>query len=213
MPTEPHFPLPPAARHGRTAMSSRPPQPKNGLGTAGFIVGLVGLVVAVLPLLGIVGSPLVIIGLVLSLLGLKKVRKGLANNKGMAITGIVLSMIGILVCAGWLVFTFFIADKLGGGALHLPALPGDKHQVEFMVTSSGGATVRYGSFSDQRTETAPASTDAWRAEASYNSGSYVLSLTADSRNTGTISCSILVDGKSVADNSGSTIALCTANLG
>jgi hypothetical protein len=75
--------------------------------------------------------------------------------------------------------------------------------------------VRYGSLSDQRTENAPASTDAWEGKASYNNGSYLLTLTADTRNSNTdndINCAILVDGKKVAENSGTTIALCTANV-
>ena len=62
---------------------------------------------------------------------------------------------------------------------------------------------------------APASTDPWHGEASYNNGSYLLTLTADTRNSNVnnqISCSILVDGNKVADNSGTTIALCTANV-
>jgi hypothetical protein len=75
--------------------------------------------------------------------------------------------------------------------------------------------VRYGSLNDQRTENAPASTDAWQGQASYNNGSYLLTLTADTRNatvSNEIRCAILVDGKKVAENSGTTIALCTANV-
>lgn len=211
MTTEPHFPHAPATRHGRSATSSRVRQPSNGLGIAGFVVGLIGLAVAAIPLIGIVASPLVVAGLVLSIMGLSKVKKSLANNKGMAIAGIVLSSIGIVLCVAWLLFTTVLAGTISG-SLNLPAVSGDKHQVEFVVTSTGGATVRYGSPNDQRTEVAPASTDAWRTQGSYNGSSVKLTLTADAKTSGVISCSIVVDGKKLADESGSTIALCTANI-
>ncbi|MEU0792294.1 DUF4190 domain-containing protein [Amycolatopsis sp. NPDC005961] len=221
MMTDPQYPPPTAARHGRpappvTATERRQANAKPGrnlLAIAGLVLGVAALVVTFVPDIGFVAWPLGGIGLVLAVVGLVQVKKGTTGDRGLAITATVVSVAALLTTGGMLLYSTF----LGGGdaGLHLPSVAGDKHTVTFQVTSAGGATVRYGSLSDQRTENAPASTDAWEGQASYNNGSYLLTLTADTRNSqlnNEIACAILVDGKKVAENSGTTIALCTANV-
>ncbi|MFJ9781389.1 DUF4190 domain-containing protein [Amycolatopsis sp. NPDC101161] len=221
MMTDPQYPPPTAARHGRpappvTATERRQANAKPGrniLAIVGLLLGVAALVVTFVPDVGFVAWPLGGIGLVLAITGLVQAKKGTVGDRGIAITATVATVAALLTTAGMLLYSTF----LGGGeaGLHMPAVGGDKHTVTFQVTSAGGATVRYGSLSDQRTENAPASTDAWEGGASYNNGSYLLTLTADTRNsnmTNEISCAILVDGKKVAENSGTTIALCTANV-
>lgn len=78
-----------------------PAQPKNGLGTAGFVLGLVGLIFAFIPLIGVVAWPLTILGLVFGIIGTVRARSGAANNKGIAISGLVLSIIGLVICIIW----------------------------------------------------------------------------------------------------------------
>nr|WP_233223612.1 DUF4190 domain-containing protein [Amycolatopsis sp. CA-128772] len=219
--TDPQYP-PTTARHGRpappvTATERRRANARSGrniLAIVGLLLGTAALVVTFVPDVEFVAWPLGGLGLVLAVAGLVQVKKGTAGDRGLAITATTVSVAALLTAAGMLLYTTF----LGGGesGLHLPSVAGDKHAVIFQVTSAGGATVRYGSLSDQRTENAPASTDAWQGQASYNSGSYLLTLTADTRNANVdneIKCAILVDGKKVAENSGTTIALCTANVG
>ncbi|MEA5359077.1 DUF4190 domain-containing protein [Amycolatopsis sp., V23-08] len=222
MMTDPQYP-PTTARHGSrpappvTATERRQANAKparNIPAIVGLLLGTAALIVAFVPDIEFVAWPLGGIGLVLGVVGLVQVKKGTAGDRGLAITATAVSVVALLTTAGMLLYSTF----LGGGAsgLHMPAAGGDKHTVTFEVTSAGGATVRYGSLSDQRTENAPASTDAWHGQASYNSGSYLLTLTADTRNSQTyndIACSISVDGKKVAENSGTTIALCTASVG
>ncbi|MFJ1766680.1 DUF4190 domain-containing protein [Amycolatopsis sp. NPDC088138] len=221
MMTDPQYP-PTTARHGSrpappvTATERRQANAKparNILAIVGLLLGTAALIIAFVPDIGFVAWPLGGIGLVLGVIGLVQVKKGTVGDRGLAITATAVSVVALLATAGMLLYSTF----LGGGAsgLHMPAAGGDKHTVVFEVTSAGGATVRYGSLSDQRTENAPASTDAWHGQASYNNGSYLLTLTADTRNSQTyndIACSISVDGKKVAENSGTTIALCTANV-
>lgn len=79
---------------------SAPGPAKNGIGTAGFVVGLIGLIFSPIPLIGVVAWPLVIVGLVLSIVGFNRARKG-APNKGLSIAGIVCSAIGLLLCIMW----------------------------------------------------------------------------------------------------------------
>jgi hypothetical protein len=221
MMTDPQYP-PTAARHGRPAppvtaterrqANARPR--RNVLAIVGLLLGLAAIVVTFVPDVEFVAWPLGGIGLVLAIIGLTQVKKGTVGDRGLAITATAVTAAALLTTAGALLYSTFIGG--GEGGLHLPAVAADKHSVVFQVTSAGGATVRYGSLSDQRTENAPASTDAWEGQASYNNGSYLLTLTADTRNSNVnnvINCAILVDGKKVAENSGTTIALCTANVG
>lgn len=81
-----------------------PPQPmrmKNGVGTAGFVCGLLGIIFAWIPIIGVIAWPLVIVGLILSWVGLNNAKKGKADNKGLAIAGIACSVIGLLICIIW----------------------------------------------------------------------------------------------------------------
>jgi hypothetical protein len=77
------------------------PQPRNGLGTAGFVLGLLALLFAWIPFVGVIGWPLSILGLILSGFGLQRVISRKADNKGLSVAGIVLSAIALLVCILW----------------------------------------------------------------------------------------------------------------
>lgn len=227
MMTDPQYPSTPP-RHGRQAGA---PDTASGPGTAphrrasttpganllavvGLAFGLAGLVVTFLPGVGVVAWPLAGIGLVLAIVGLLQTKKGAVSGRGLAIAGIAVSGAALLVTAALFLYNTFFNG--GSDGLHLPAVSGDKHTVTFTVTAAGGANVRYGTLNDQRTDTATASTDAWTQKASYNNGSYSLTVTADTTNSNVnnqISCSITLDGQKVAENSGTTIALCTTNIG
>jgi hypothetical protein len=74
----------------------RPPQ--NGLGTAGFVLGLIGLLFSFIPVIGVIAWPLVLLGLVLAGIGLSRARAGRATNKGLTIAGLVCASLGLLMC-------------------------------------------------------------------------------------------------------------------
>jgi hypothetical protein len=76
-------------------------QPQNGLGVAGFVLGIVGLVFSFIPIVGIIAWPMVILGVVLSGVGLSKAKRGEANNLGLAVAGLVTSAIGLILCIAW----------------------------------------------------------------------------------------------------------------
>jgi hypothetical protein len=81
------------------------PQPavpaQDGLGTAGFVLGLIGLIFSPIPFVGVIAWPLVILGLVFSAVGVARASSGRATNKGLAIAGLVLSIIGLFICIIW----------------------------------------------------------------------------------------------------------------
>jgi hypothetical protein len=74
-----------------------PPMPQNGLGIGGFVTGLIGLLFSFIPIVGVIAWPLVIIGLVLSILGFNRARSGKAGGKGLSIAGIVVSAVGLVI--------------------------------------------------------------------------------------------------------------------
>jgi hypothetical protein len=74
---------------------------QNGMGVAGFTLGVIGLVFSFIPLIGVVAWPLVVLGVILSGVGLGKARRGEANNLGLAVAGLVTSLIGLVLCIAW----------------------------------------------------------------------------------------------------------------
>lgn len=76
-------------------------QPSNGLGVAGFVLGVVGLVFSFIPLIGIVAWPLVILGVIFSAVGFARTRSGAATNTGLSIAGLVMSIVGLVICILW----------------------------------------------------------------------------------------------------------------
>lgn len=223
MSTPPQFPAspeyqPPEYQPGYPPQYPQQPvmQPRNAFGTAGFVLGLVGLLLSFLPIIGVVAWPLVILGLVFSILGLVKANKGVATNKGLSIAGIVLSAIGLVVCIAWTALFGVAVNAANNDKLHYPPTAGDAHTVEFIVTTTSSANVQYGSITDEKQEIAPGGTASWDKKASFDSGTYLLSLTATSTTVtadSSVSCSVVVDGKKVAENTGPGVALCTANVG
>lgn len=200
--------------------SARPPQqtlPRrqaNWPGGLAVTLGLTAAGVAFLPDWGFLAWPVAGLGLLGGIAGIVLSSKGTMRGLGVALTGTTLSALAVLLCGAMLLYPSMFGTARAG-ELHIPPLPGQKHSVDFVVTSAGGATVRYGTLNDQRTASTPPSTDDWHGHASYDGGAPILSLTADTANAGvtnTISCQILVDGKKVAESSGSSIALCTANV-
>lgn len=91
-PYAPHYPQP---GHGFPPPDTAP---QNGAGTAGFVIGLLGLLFSFIPVIGVIAWPLVVLGLVLAGIGLSRARARRATNKGLAVAGLVCSAIGLLMC-------------------------------------------------------------------------------------------------------------------
>ena len=108
--------------HPQSPAPSVPPvQYRNGFGTTGFVLGLLAAVFAWIPFVGVIGWPLAILGLVFSALGLYRVMKGRANNKGLTIAGLVLSLLGLVFCIVYAVsFANAVSDVAAGPAVTVP---------------------------------------------------------------------------------------------
>ncbi|WP_329117833.1 DUF4190 domain-containing protein [Streptomyces sp. NBC_01465] len=88
-------------------------QPRNGLGTAALVVGIVGTLLGTLIFLFWLAGPLGILALIFGIVGLGRVRKGQANNKGIAIAGIALGGVATaLAVVGLIVTVFLVKDAV-----------------------------------------------------------------------------------------------------
>jgi hypothetical protein len=87
-----HYPQP---GHGYRPAA---PAPQNGLGTAGFVLGLIGLLFSFIPVTGVIAWPLVLLGLVFAGIGLSRVRARRATNKGLTIAGLTCASAGLVMC-------------------------------------------------------------------------------------------------------------------
>jgi hypothetical protein len=193
-------PQPPAI-HSERAFS-----PRNGVGTAGFVLGLLGFLFSFIPVIGVIAWPLVILGLVLALIGLGNANKGRATNKSLAIAGVVLSALGLLVCVAWVaIFGTVVNDDATKQQVVVYEVSGD----------APNATVTYSTFGDGGSATSQEklTTLPWRKELTVKgllSGG-TLTVTAGSEG-GSVACKISVDGveKKAATGTGAfTSALCS----
>jgi hypothetical protein len=181
-----------------------PPPPQNGLGTTGFVLGLLGLLFSFIPLIGVIAWPLVLLALVFAGVGLSRVRSGRATNKGLTIAGLVCAVIGLLICILYAVaFSAAVsATPSPPTALGTPAeAPGG---VDIAPTASAGIgdTVQDGSFTftvtDVKTGVQALGESFLRTEAQ---GSYVL-VDVTVTNVGTEAATFLGGNQTLLDAQG-----------
>ncbi|GAA1988173.1 DUF4190 domain-containing protein [Amycolatopsis minnesotensis] len=192
-------------------------QPKNGLGTAGFVLGLVGLVFSFIPIVGVVAWPLVIIGLVLASVGFSRTRKGAASNPGIAIAGIVLSLAGLVVCIVWAALFKNAVDEVGASRLQFGKDVQGGQTVEFVVTTNKPVTVKAGDILDSKDEVVQPGAE-WRLKAGFKGGSHSFTVSGtpvQSATDATTTCKIVVDGKTLREAKGELglPALCSVSVG
>ncbi|CRK61213.1 hypothetical protein [Alloactinosynnema sp. L-07] len=193
--------------------------PRNGLGTAGFVVGLIGMLFAFVPIVGVIAWPMVIVGLILSIVGVVLAGKRQATNRGMAIAGVVVSAIGLVVCVIWAVaFANAVNEAANDGiALAVPSEPpaAGRRTVVFTISSGKAVNVRYGDLGDQRSAVVEP-TPGWTQTVTVGGGGHHLSLSADAVGsddfTSPVTCSIAVDGEKVAEQSSPIAVLCSATV-
>ncbi|WP_158844956.1 MmpS family transport accessory protein [Saccharothrix deserti] len=189
------YPQPPMTRQYPPPV---PTPPRNGLGTAGFVLGLVGLLFSFIPLVGVIAWPLVVLGLVLGGLGLAKAARGQANDKGLAVAGIALSAVGLVICILWAAVFGKAASEASDALDNLEAGAGRESVLVYEVTSDAPvATVSYTTFSDSGSATSDEEltsfpwTKEFKVEGFLSGGTLTVMTGAEG---GTVTCKITVDG-------------------
>jgi hypothetical protein len=143
--------------------------------------------------IGVVAWPLVILGIVFSAVGMSKASKGRATNKGLSIAGLVLSVVGLIICIVWAVAFNDAANDLEEEA---------NREAVIVYEVSGDATgveVIYSTYGDQVTSSnETVATLPWSKEVKtkgvIKEGALIVTA---SEAGGTVTCKVTVDGKEV----------------
>jgi Mycobacterium membrane protein len=202
VPSIPSAPYPPA-RENQPA-----PPPRNGLGTAGFVLGLVGLLFSFVPFIGVVAWPLVILGLVFSAIGFARARSGRATNLGLSVAGAVLSVVGLVICIVWVAGATKAVNDVTKDANKVVTISYDA------TGTSKNATVTYSTFSGNGSSTGQETTNLpWHKDVQATglgrSGELIVTAGPDG---GTVGCKVTIDGV-VKKTSTASGALATASCG
>ncbi|MER7859204.1 DUF4190 domain-containing protein [Amycolatopsis japonica] len=215
--------------------------PRNGLGTAGFVLGLVGLLFSPIPFIGVIAWPLVIVGLVLAGIGFSRAKSGVANNKGLALTGIILSAVGLVVCILWtIVFSKAVVDaanSLPTAPISAPGVPpgneagtaapeqpakqqATEHTVVYRVTGTGGAKAGNITYTTDGMTTSNQEANVklpWEKTIKLPAGEalQMVSILAQGNGKGAIKVTIEVDGKVIKEASAEEygVAHASENIG
>lgn len=160
----------------------------NGFAVAGFVLGLLGLVLAVIPFLGLIALPLVIPGLVFGGIGLARSLRRHAPRLSLAAAGIMLSLIGFVVCLIWLAGIMHDMSNLGRVAI-----------VHYQVTGNAPTTtITYSAFGDggSATDQQTVHTLPWSKDVKINGSLKGSSLiTTIGKSGGSVTCTVVVNGK------------------
>ncbi|WP_141287100.1 MmpS family transport accessory protein, partial [Pseudonocardia saturnea] len=197
--------------------------PRNGFGTTALVLGILGLLFSLIPFVGVIAWPLVILGLIFGVLGIVRVSRGKANNRGVAIAGTVLSALGLLVCLVYVSAFASVASDISAAApaatapasddaAAAPAAPvaaADGDVITYEVTGSGGAgSVTYIKDENFGQEQANGVALPWTTEVTFDAGALSfqpLSLVAQSDSGGSdeITCRILRNGEEITSSTSS----------
>ncbi|MFF3330058.1 DUF4190 domain-containing protein [Streptomyces sp. NPDC002888] len=102
----PSYPAAPPVGYPQAHGYGMPPQPSNGLGTTGLVLGIIGVVCSVTFFLWFFGVILGILAIIFGAIGRGKANRGEATNKGAATAGLVCGIVAtvILPLLGLLLF-------------------------------------------------------------------------------------------------------------
>ena len=92
-----------------------PMQPRNGLGLTSLVLAILGLLTVWVPVLNIVSIVLGLVAIVVGVIGRRRVSRGVANNGGVAIAGIVLGAFAVVVGVAFIALWTTVWKDAGGG--------------------------------------------------------------------------------------------------
>jgi hypothetical protein len=92
-------------------------RPSNGLGTAAMVLGLIAVLFAIVPIVGaFIAIPLGVLAIVLGFVGRGRVKRRLATNSGLALSGIILGLLALIIAIVWGLFVgYFLKDQADKG--------------------------------------------------------------------------------------------------
>ncbi|MFC5721111.1 DUF4190 domain-containing protein [Streptomyces gamaensis] len=98
LPQYPGYGHPYAAAYGGPV----PVPPRNGMGTAGLVCGIVGLVLSFMWPFWFFAFVLAVLAIVFGAVGRSRAKKGQATNRGVATSGLVLGIVAVVLLFAWI---------------------------------------------------------------------------------------------------------------
>jgi hypothetical protein len=92
-----------------------PVEPKNGLGIASLVLAIIGLLSVWVPVVNIASIVVGLIAVVLGFFARGRVKRGTANNGGVAVAGIVLGALAVIVGLAFIALWTTVWKDVGGG--------------------------------------------------------------------------------------------------
>lgn len=156
-----------------------------------MVVGIVAAVLSIIPLVGMVAFFLGPVAIVLGVIAFfLKNRK-----KGLAIAGAILGIISLIIAG-------VMTAAVSAGVKAVDAELNAEHTVEYVITTSGPANITYWTSGGSSSEKITADWKKSITSKEFNIAS--LSVIGDFQDSSaTVSCDILIDGKSAGKNTGS----------
>lgn len=179
-------------------------QPKqgNGLGVAALVVGIVAAVLSIIPVVGMaaffLGPVAIILGVIAFFLKNRK--------KGMAIAGTVLGIISLIIAG-------VMTAAISAGVKAVDDKINAEHTVEYVVTTTGAADITYWTPGGTSSEKITADWKKSVTSKEFNVASLTVMGSFNDPNA-SVSCDIIIDGKSAGKNTGSGAgahATCSGN--
>lgn len=181
----------------------QPPRPSAALAIVALVLGAVAFLFSFIPVINVMAFVLAVGAFVCALIAL--IRK--MGGKVMAIIGLVLAVIAFVTAVIVNLIAAAVvgaaADAASKGIASYSAKASAQHAVQYKVTTSGAATVHYWSpeGSSQTDVTASWTKDVTSTGFTAASVSVMASDFQDK--SASVSCEIVIDGKSVAKQTGS----------
>jgi hypothetical protein len=88
----------PAEQTGATPEAAR----GNSMAIAGFVTGLLGLILSIIPILFYAGIVLDVVGIVLGAIGRSRAKEPGVPHRGLATAGLVMGIVGLIVFITWI---------------------------------------------------------------------------------------------------------------
>lgn len=98
-----------------TQANTQPPK-KSGLAIAGMVLGIVAIATSFLPIINNGSFFLALVGLIFAIVSMLGIRKGKSSGMGMAVAGLVLSIVAIVVVLGSQAFYGAVIDEASNQA-------------------------------------------------------------------------------------------------
>ncbi len=191
-----------------------PTRKGNGLGTAALIVGIFAFVFAFVPFVSYVA---ILAGTVAVILGIAGLLKKLRRH-GTSIAGLIIGTVGLILAIMMTVFYAAVFFGISKAVSDQNKAASTTHTVVYSVTGAAhDANITYSTFTDgtagtQQSSSTPlpfTKTITFKgSKASFSFNSFLLTAINGINDSGTISCTLTIDGKTIA-NQTSTGSLAT----